>query len=116
MHATPGLIELPAVVDAADRVVLDPTKMQRRAAMRAAVGNDPRRARLPAIERVILAHDANGLGVPGWQILRTADRLPEPAHEYAAGSSRARGGDVDVGGLLRTAHARRRTRFHKRHR
>src|ERR1051326_2230138 len=36
MNALPELIELPAVIDATDRIVLDPAEMQRRAAMRTA--------------------------------------------------------------------------------
>src|SRR5580692_5173532 len=61
IDALAGAIELPAMIDAADGIFLDPAEMQRRAAMRAMVVDDLCNPRMAAIERKILAHDADRL-------------------------------------------------------
>src|SRR5262245_39250150 len=58
LDALAATVKFPAVIDAADRLVLDPAEMQRRTAMRAAIGDDLRRARLRTVDREVLAHDA----------------------------------------------------------
>src|ERR1700688_2103801 len=71
---------------------------------------------MSAIERKILAHDADRLGLAGQQILAAIERVPELPHENAARRAGARGGDVDVGGFgLRGLQARRRAAFDDRH-
>src|SRR5260370_396408 len=58
LDALAGAVELPAVVQAAQRIAFDPAEMQRRAAMRAAIVEHLGAARFAAVERVVLAHDA----------------------------------------------------------
>src|SRR5438105_5328792 len=65
------------------------------AAVRAAVIEDVRAAALAAVERVVLAHDADRLRVPGREIFAAMDGEPELAHEAPAGRARPRRGDVD---------------------
>src|SRR5262249_49881586 len=77
LHALPRAIVLPAVIDAADAVLLDPAEVNRRAAMRTPVGDDLRLAGRAAVERIILAHDAHRLGLAGRQVLAAVDRVPE---------------------------------------
>src|SRR5262249_14689072 len=64
LDALAAMVKFPAVIDAADRLILDPAEMQRRAAMRAVIGDDLRHARLRAVDREVLAHDAHGLALP----------------------------------------------------
>src|SRR5262245_35183404 len=51
LDALATTVKFPAVIDAADRLILDPAEMQRRAAMRAAIGDDLRRTCLRAVDR-----------------------------------------------------------------
>src|SRR5581483_10063351 len=74
-----GLVVLPAVVEAADAVPLHPAGAELRPPVRAAKRHQVRRAALAAIEREVLAHDADRLRVAGRQIERVVDRLPEAA-------------------------------------
>src|SRR6185437_7064203 len=57
--ALAGAVEFPAVIDAAYVVTFDPAEMHLRAAMRATIVDDLRGAALAAIDREILAHDAD---------------------------------------------------------
>src|SRR5262249_20932228 len=74
--------ELPAMIEAAQRVALDPAGRELGAAMRAA-GIDQVRAASPlavslaAVEREVLAHDADGDGATLAEVDRVVDRLPE---------------------------------------
>ena len=61
-----------------------PSRSKLRAAVGAAGRDDVRRAVLAAIEREVLAHDADRLGVAGRQVGGVVDRLPEAA-QVAAG-------------------------------
>src|ERR1700683_4735378 len=102
------------MIDAADAVLFDPAEMPRRAAMRTVGIDDLRAARMAAIERKVLAHDADRLGMAGGQILAAIERVPELPHENTAGRAGARGGDVRElrhHGLC----ARRRAAFDERH-
>src|SRR5205085_3858316 len=81
LDALPAALEFPAVIDAADVVAFDPAQMHLRAAMRAAVVDDLRMARLAAVEREILAHDADRFGMSRRQILGAMHRDPEAPHE-----------------------------------
>ena len=101
IDAQPGAIELPAMIGAADRIVLDPAEMERRATMRAVVVDDLRATRVSAIERVIFAHDTDGFGVSGRQILTTIHGVPELPHENAAGRAGPCGREIDVRGSCR---------------
>lgn len=113
MNALTQMVELPTVIDTANRIVLDPTEVQWCAPMRATVGDDQRRAGLPPIKGVVFAHDADGFDVSHRQILTSIDSVPELAHEYSARCSGACGSDVEA--LLRTVCPKRRTRFHEPH-
>src|SRR5262249_21327017 len=84
LDALAAMVKFPAVIDAADRLTLDPAEMQRCAAMRAAIGDDLRHARLRAVDREVLAHDAQRLGAAHRQVAAAADRMPELTHENAA--------------------------------
>src|ERR1700720_908951 len=71
---------------------------------------------MSAIERKILAHDADRLGVAGREILAAIEGGPELAHANAARRGGARGGDVDAGGFgFRGLQARWRAAFDNRH-
>src|SRR6185312_15201996 len=50
LHALPGAVVQPAVIEAAQAIALDRAERQRRLAVRAAVGEEMRRAALAAIE------------------------------------------------------------------
>ncbi len=89
-------VEFPAVIDASDVVILDPAEMHLRTAMRAAVGNDLRPPGAAAVERVILAHDADGLGFARPQVVAARDGEPEPAEEFATGRAGSRARQVDA--------------------
>src|SRR5262245_6707734 len=65
-------------------------------AMRAALRDDLRLAGLAAVERVVLAHDAERLGASGRQVGSIVERHPELAHELTARRSRTRTGDIYV--------------------
>ncbi len=95
LDALAGAVELPAVVQAAQRIAFDPAEMQRRAAMRAAIVEHLGAARFAAVERVVLAHDADRPGVALRQVFAAVDRQPELPHE-APRRARARRGDVDA--------------------
>jgi hypothetical protein len=97
LHALAGAVELPAVINAADGIVLDPAQMDRRAPMRAAIVDDPRLTRCAAVERVVLAHDADRLGLTGCEILAAMDRVPELPQEDAARRAPPRCRQVDHG-------------------
>src|SRR5262249_5632409 len=101
LDALAAAVVLPAVVDAADVVVLDPAEMHHRAAVRAALGDHLRLAGVPAIERVVLAHDADRPGAPSRQVGAVVERDPELAHERAARRAGPGGGDVDLWGAGR---------------
>src|SRR5207248_9453587 len=75
---------LPAVVEAAEAVALDPASAELRPPVRAARRDDLRRAVLAAIEGEVLAHDTDGPGMAGEEVSRDVDWLPEPA-EIATG-------------------------------
>src|SRR2546421_4529675 len=94
LDALPAAIEFPAVVEAAHGVALHPAEMKLGAAVRAAVIEDVRAAALAAVQRVVLAHDADRLRVPGREIFAAMDGEPELAHEAPAGRARPRRGDV----------------------
>src|SRR5262249_60541167 len=94
---------------------LDAAEMHQRAAMRAARIDDLRLAGGAAEQRVALAHDANGPGAAGGEILAALDRQPELAHELAAGRAGLRGGDVDVGGTQCARRLRPRGLLHDGH-
>src|SRR5262245_56918206 len=96
LDALAAMVKFPAVIDAADRLILDPAEMQRRAAVRAAIGDDLRHACLRAVDREVFAHDAQRLGAAPRQVAAAAHRMPELAHENAARSSRPRGRDIDA--------------------
>src|SRR5580704_10122754 len=116
IDALAAAVEFPAVIDATDAVLFDPAEMQRRAAMRTMVIDDLRLAGMAAIERKILAHDANGLGVACGQILAAIERVPELPHENTPGRAGARGGDVDLGNFRHYGLcAQRRPAFDQRH-
>src|SRR5207248_1791139 len=94
LDALAGAVELPAVVKAADRIALDPAEMELRTAMRAAIVEDLGAPGLAAIERVVLAHDADRLRVPGREVLAAVHCRPELPHELAARRAGPRRGDV----------------------
>src|SRR5436190_1947604 len=79
LDALPGGIVFPAVVQAAEAVVLHPAARQLRAAMGAAEGHDVSRAGLAPIQREALAQDLYRDGSARRQVLRAVDRLPETA-------------------------------------
>src|SRR5262245_21720257 len=107
LDALAATVKFPAVIDAADRLILDPAEMQRRAAMRAAIGDDLRHPRLRAVDREVLAHDAQRPGAAHRQVAAAAHRMPELAHEKAARRSRPRGRDIDVDARFAGALTRR---------
>src|SRR5262245_25541607 len=74
LDALAATVKFPAVIDAADRLVLDPAEMQRRTAIRAAIGEDLWQARSRAVNREILAHNAQRLGAARRQVAAAADR------------------------------------------
>src|SRR6185437_6573775 len=98
--ALAGAVEFPAVIDAAYVVTLDPAEMHLRAAMRATIVDDLRGAALAAIDREILAHDADRPGLAGRQVLGAHHRHPEPTHETAHRCARAGAGEVEIGPVL----------------
>src|SRR5262249_19767964 len=63
LDALAAAVVLPAVVEAADAVAFHPARRELRAPVRPAVGEQVRCAGLPAIERVVLAHHADGFRV-----------------------------------------------------
>src|SRR5215831_7189540 len=107
LDALAAMVKFPAVIDAADRLILNPAEMQRRTAMRAAIGDDLRHARLRAVDREVLAHDAQRLGTAHRQVAAAADRMPELTHKNAARRSRPRGRDIDVDARFAGALTRR---------
>src|SRR5262245_40671053 len=96
LDALAATVKFPAVIDAADRLVIDPAEMQRGTAMRAAIGDDVWHACSCAVSREILAHNAQWLSAARRQVAAAADRMPELTHENAARRSRPRGRDIDV--------------------
>ena len=88
LQTLPRTVVKPAVIHAADAVLLDPASGQLRAPMGAAKSDDVRASTAAAIEGKILAHDANRLCLSGGKIFGAIDRLPEHAHV----SSRQRSG------------------------
>ena len=68
-----------AVIEAAQRITLDPAGRKLGAAVGAAGIDQVRAARLAAIERELLAHDADGDGAALGEVDRVIDRLPELA-------------------------------------
>jgi len=95
LDALAAAVELPAVIEATQRIAFDPAEVQRRAAMRTAVFENLSASRFATIERVVLAHDADWLCVPLRQVLAAMHGKPELPHEAPAGRARARGRDVD---------------------
>ena len=85
LDAGAGAVELPAVIEAAQRIALDPAGRQARAAMRAARVDEMRRSGPAAVEREVFAHDADGDGASRLQVDRVIDRLPELAQVTARG-------------------------------
>jgi hypothetical protein len=73
------------VIEAAQSIALDPTGGELHAAMRAARLHQKYFAGLAAIEREILAHDAQRHRAAGFQIDAVIDRLPEPPQIAARG-------------------------------
>src|SRR5205823_2359033 len=78
LDALAGRVILPAVVEAAEAVPLDPASAELRPPVRAPELQQMRAAALAAVEGKVLAHDADGLCMPARQVLGTLDRLPEP--------------------------------------
>src|SRR5581483_493488 len=68
---------LPAVIEAADLVSLDPAGRELRTSMGAAERDRVSVTALTAVEGEVLAGDTDGLGSPGDQILRAMDGDPE---------------------------------------
>jgi len=96
LYALSGAVELPAVIDAAYVVALDPAEMHLRAAVRTAIGDDLRLAALAAVQREILAHDPDRLGPALRQILAAVHWHPEPPHEPPARRVGPGAPEVDV--------------------
>src|SRR6267142_1713069 len=96
LYALAAAVELPAVIQAAQRVALDPAEVQLRAAVRAAVVHYLGAARLAAVERVVLAHDADRLGMCLRQVFAAVDREPELAHEAPARGAGTRRGEIGL--------------------
>ncbi len=97
IDALTGVVELPAVIDAADVIVFDPTEMHHGAAMRTTLGDNLCLAGVSAVERIVLAHDPDRLGAPGGQVGAVVERDPELTHELAARRPRPCARDIDVG-------------------
>jgi hypothetical protein len=79
LHALAVRVEAPAVVTAAQRVILDPAEGKLRASMWATEDGDMRRAGLAAIDRELLAKNLERLRFAGWQVLHPHDRMPKEA-------------------------------------
>src|SRR6185437_10243885 len=88
LDALSGAVEHPAVIHAADAIILDPAGGKLCAAMRATRADEMRLAGEAAIERVILAHHADRLGLAFREIRRDTDRLPERLEVTASDSAR----------------------------
>src|SRR5262249_18951596 len=99
LDALAGGVVLPAVVEAADTIALDPAGRELRAPVRAARRDDVRGATLAAVEREVFAHDANRPGAAGGQVLGAGDRLPEAAKVAPGQGPRASVAEVLVIGL-----------------
>src|SRR3954469_10131522 len=84
LDALAAAVEFPAVVQAADGVAFHPSEVKLRAAMRTAVIEHLRSPRLAAIKRVVLAHDADRLGVAALEVLGAMHGEPELPHEAAS--------------------------------
>src|SRR5262249_40830518 len=85
-----GLIILPAMVEAADAVPLDPPGRELRPPVRAAEVHQVRLSSLAPVQRVVLTHDAQRLCIPGRQRAPDVDRMPEGAQEAPRRRARAR--------------------------
>src|SRR5579885_3308238 len=112
LHALAGGVVLPAVVEAADAVALHPAGAELGAAVGAAEGEEVGSAALAAIEGEVFAHDADGHGAAGRQLLRHIDRMPEPAEVASHQSAGPRVDEVTVvccrvapGRLARSRHS-----------
>src|SRR6185312_2805900 len=79
----------PAVIEAAQGIALDRAERQRRLAVRAAVGEEMRRAALAAIEGEELVQHLHARRLAGLEIGGAKDRLPEAPHETAGQRARA---------------------------
>src|SRR5262249_10286821 len=82
LDAAARALEFPAVVGAADAVVLNPAEMHRGSSVWTPVGDNLRGPGVAAIERVILTHDPDRFGMPDRQVLAAIDGMPKLPHEY----------------------------------
>src|SRR5437763_1580424 len=82
--------------------------MELRTAVRAAVVHHLGAAGLAAVERVVLAHDADRLRLAGLEIFAPSHRVPELPQELSAGRAGPRGGDVNLARLAAKNDARHR--------
>jgi len=94
LDALAGAVVLPAVVEAADAVPLDPAGAELRPPVRAAERHHVRRAPLVTVEGKVLTHDADRDGSARWQIHCVVDGLPE--HPQVPTSERAGAGVDEV--------------------
>ena len=85
VHARAIHVELPAVVDAADAVLLVPAQPERRKAVGAPLAHQAYAAGRVAEGNEVLTEDAQaqGIAVGMRQLMRDEDRLPVAAHQLA---------------------------------
>src|SRR5437660_3988641 len=79
LHALPGTVILPTVIEAADAVSLNPTDGKLRAAMRAPEVNDVRSRAFATIKCKLFSHDLNRYRMARLKLMRHVNRMPKHA-------------------------------------
>ncbi len=96
LDALPGLVHHPAVVHAAEAVLLRDAVGEVDAAVRAEPIDEAERAGLVLVKDEVLAKEADGLGGPLIEFGGGSDGVPVAAHEFAHGRALADLGEVLV--------------------